>query len=227
MKQRKSISMKKIILFFTLVSPVVTFAQSHTPMTISAQVGVDGAGHGTVYENKYNGTVLDRDTSGAATVMYPVSVHVNVFKWVSVGLVFQAGSYIEDPDNAEANGNKARFLSGEIKFYPVNKDKFAWYLGFRFGGSHLEINRLIDIVGVKVPYQYQFSGSNFGAFTGFNWYFAKNVGMYFNLGYTSNNFLLTDYSINSTAQNISGFDNHMWTKGANASLGLALRFGGK
>lgn len=220
--------MKKCLLFAMMfLSGTILYSQAHTAGTISAQLGVDAAGHGTIYENKYNGTVLDTDSSAAVTVMYPISVHYSLFNWFSLGFVFQTGSYLEDPDNAEANGNKARFIDLDAKFYPVNKDKFTWYVGLRYGFSHLELNRYIVGFAGNIPLQYLFRGKNFGAYTGFNWYFAKNIGMHVNLGYTSNNFLLYEYSLNNSVQDISNFDNHLWTKGANLSLGLSFRFGGK
>ena len=213
------------ILFATLFLLFMINAntQSHNKNTVSVNLGFDGAAHGTVAEVYYNGTLVDQDTSAAATTLFRFDAHYNILPWLSAGILYRKGKYIEDPDNAEENGNKVSDFSFGIRAYGVNKDKFALYAGLYYGFSNLEINRLYS----GIPAQYKWKGNNFSADLGFNWYFAKMVGMNFSLGYSGHNFDLQEYSINNTPQNLTGWTHTFDTKGAHVVLGVCFKFLGE
>lgn len=203
-----------------------SMAQGHSAGTISFQLGFDAGIHGTVYEAKYNGTTVDQDTSGAGTTLFQFNAQYNILKWLSAGFSFHGGSYIEDPDNAEADGNKISTFAFDLRFYPVNKDKFTWYLGFNYGAAKLEINRRYTII-TTFPVQYRFKGPDMRILTGFNFYFSKNVGLNLGLAYSTHNFKMTEYTVNNNPFDLTNYDNHLITRGAHISLGLSLRFNNK
>lgn len=219
--------MRLLLLSVILVSSSILFAQSHNKGAFSFNLGFDGGVHGTSYTSKYQGNLVDGpDTSAAGTNLIRFNAHYNIFKWMSVGLDFRNGKYIEDPENATANGNKVSMYGIGLRFYPVNREKFAWYLGSTFGGSRLEINRIYTII-VAFPARYKLTSGHFGLETGFNWYFAKNFGMNFGLGYSSQNYLLNEFYFNGEKQDITDYENRILTKGIHFNLGLAFHFGGR
>lgn len=215
--------MKKLIMILTTFIATNAFTQSHSKGTLSLQAGFDLGIHGTIYESQYSGTTVSEDTSGAGTKMFRMDVNYNIFKFLSVGLNFRGGSYIEDPDNYEANGNKVNIFGLSLRLYPVNKDKFAMYIGPTFGTSNLEINRIYTFI-TTFNYQYKFKSPHFGVDMGFNWYFAPKVGMNFNLGYSGQKFKMEEYSINGSAQDLTNWNNVLTTKGVHLGIGVAFHF---
>jgi hypothetical protein len=142
---------------------------------------------------------------------------------MSAGIDYKGGRYIESDSTVSANGNKVSIASLSLRFYPVNKDRFVWYAGPTFGLSSLEINRIYTIL-VAIPAQYKFKSSHLGLETGFNWYFTKNVGLNFALGYSGQNYLMTEYYFNGDKQDLSNTKYTLTTKGLHVNLGLALTF---
>lgn len=216
--------MKKILIAILIIclSPVIGKTQSHSKNTLSFNLDFDAGIHGTVSEYYYNNVLIDQDTSAAGTKMFRFDAQYNILKFLSAGFTFRKGSYVEDPDNVGANGNKIGIVSLGLRLYPINKDKFAMYLGLNFGSSHLQINRVNTII-VSINQRYEWQSPHFSAEFGFNWYFAKNIGMNFNLGYAGHNFNLKEYYINSTQQNLTNQKHTFITKGAHVGIGLAFR----
>jgi hypothetical protein len=219
--------MKKLLCSILLIfSGSALFAQAQDKGAFSFNVDYDGGLHYVEWESKYNGTVTDQDTSGAGTRMLRLNAQYNILKWLSAGLDLRTGSYIETVENATSNGNKVNMWGVSLRLYPLNKEKIVWYIGTTLGGSRLEINRIYTFI-VAIPAQYKFKSPHFGLETGFNWYFAKNFGMNFCLGYSSQNFTMTEYYLNNNKQDLTNWDNHLLTKGLHTNIGLAFHFGGK
>lgn len=215
--------MKNWIVLFSLLLPVWVFSQSHTKGTLSFNANFDGGVHGTLAEVYFQNTLVDQDTSAAATTLFRLDAQYNVLQWLSAGVFFRTGKYIEDPDNAEAAGNKVTDFSLGIRAYAVNKDKFALYVGLYYGFSGLEINRVYS----TIPARYKWKGNNLSADFGFNWYFARNVGLNFSLGYSGHNFDLKEYYINNVSQNLTDWKHTFDTKGVHVNLGIAFHLLGK
>jgi hypothetical protein len=217
---------KLLILLFSNLILLFSNAQSHNQGAFSFTLGYDAGIHGVTYTSEYNSTIVDQDTSGSATRMAHLTASYNIFKFMSIGLDLRSGSYLEDPENATANGNKVSMSALNLRFYPVNKDKFAWYIGPTFGFSRLEINRIYTFI-VSIPAQYRFKSGHFGLETGFNWYFVKNFGMNFALGYSSQNFNMYYYRLNGEEQDLSNYENTLKTAGVHMNIGLSYHFGGR
>jgi hypothetical protein len=215
----------RILLFIAFTGIIsLTQAQGLDKGAVSLNLGYDGGVHGTVYTVKYNGnSVGNPDTSAAATSLFRLNTHYSIFKWISAGFDLRTGKYIENPDNAQAAGNKVSVLSFALRLYPVNKDKFTWYVGTTIGTSRLEINRVYTF-GTTFPARFKLSSPHMGFETGFNWYFSQYIGMNFGLGYSSHNFLLKEYYFNGNKQDISNYENRLKTRGLHLNIGLSLRF---
>lgn len=220
----KSLIMRTLL--FIAFAGIISLSQAQglNKGAISMNLGYDGGAHGTLYTSKYNGnSVGNPDTSAAATSLFRLNAHYSIFKWLSAGFDYRGGKYIEDPDNAQAAGNKVSMMGLAFRLYPVNKDKFTWYVGTTLGASRLEINRIYTFV-VSVPARFKLSAPHIGFETGFNWFFSQNVGMNFGLAYSSHNFLLKEYYLNGNKQDISNYENRLETKGIHLTIGLSLRF---
>lgn len=216
--------MKKVLLaiLITCLLPQFGKTQSHSKKTLSFNLDYDLGIHGTVSEYYYQNTLIDQDTSAAGTKLIRLDVQYNIFKFLSAGLTFRKGSYIEDPENAEADGNSVGIFSLGFRLYPINKDKFAMYFGLNFGGSNLEINRKYTFITTSA-HHYEWSSPHFSSELGFNWYFGKGVGMNFNLGYSSHNYNLKKYTINGNQQDLTNQKHTFLTKGVHIGIGLAVR----
>ncbi len=196
-------------------------AAQHQAGTLSCQLGYDGAVHATKYQSYYSGVQLENDTSAAATQMFAVTVEYNILNWLSSGLTLNSGSYIEDPEDAEANGNSVWFLSLDTRAYPLNHEKFNMYLGFDVGLTRLEINRINSFTADDL--QYHYSGPHIGAFAGFNWYLFNVAGIFFQMGYAQHNFQLDDYAVNTIPQNLTGYSADLTTYGVDVRIGVDIR----
>jgi hypothetical protein len=224
----KHISMKTLFLFSLLFasSPFLR-AQAQNKGAFSFNLVYDAGVHGTLYTREYKGnSVNDPDTSAAGTQMIRINAQYNILKWLSAGFDLRSGSYIEDPENATANGNKISMFGLNLRLYPVNRDKFVWYFGTTLGSSKLEINRIYTFI-ISVPEQYKLKSPHFSLETGFNWYFLKNFGLNFGIGYSAQNYLLTEYYLNKERQNLSDWNNTLKTAGLHVDFGLAFHVGGR
>ncbi|TNF47354.1 MAG: hypothetical protein EP305_08060 [Bacteroidetes bacterium] len=200
----------------------VAFGQAQDKGVISFSAGYDAGIHGTIYTSQYqNNSPSTPDTSMAGTQLFRLNAHYNIFKFLSAGLDFRTGSYVEDPDNATSNGNKVLMYGLSLRLYPVNKDKFVWYVGANFGGSRLTIKRTYTVI-VAIPELSKYKSPHTSFETGFNWYFTEKIGMNFGLGYSSQNFLLTYYKLNGEEYDLSDWTNKLTTKGIHFNLGLAV-----
>jgi hypothetical protein len=220
--------MKKLLQsLFALFITINLAAQSHESGTLSFQLGYDVGVHRTDYTSKLNGVQISQNKSTAATTIVMFGAQYNLVKFLSFGLNFGAGGYLENPENAEADGNSYRALSIDLRLYPVNKDKFNWFLGPRLGTSGLKIRRKVSQLGGQpiptVSQESRYNSPHFGVYTGFNWYLLSFLGLNGQIGYTSHNFLMKSYSVNGTSQNLSNFDNRLKVSGVHIQFGLSVK----
>jgi hypothetical protein len=222
--------MKTLLLSFFVLAGSVVNAQSHTFGTFSFNFDYDIGGHAVEFEQTYddgtNSITANKDTSGAVTSLFRFDGHFNVLRFLSVGLHMRNGSYIEDPENTQNKGNKVSVVGLGLRGYLVNKDKVAWYAETTFGGSNLTMNKELTFI-ITIPYQYKFRGSHFGVGTGLNWYFANNLGMNFEFGYTTQKYTMTDYTLNGEKQDLTNWDNRLTSAGVHFNLGFVFHVGGK
>lgn len=216
--------MKKIFLLFLGLSFSINLAaQSHHAGTLSFQLGYDVGVHQTDYTSKYNGTLLSQDKDNAATTAVMFGAQYNLIEFLSLGLNFGAGSYIEDRDKIENNGNTFRVLSLDLRIYPINNEKFNWFLSPRLGVSNLKINRKVGPPILLISQESKYNSPHFGIYTGFNWYFLSFIGINAQLGYTNHNFLMKEYNINGVSQNLNNFENRLKVSGVQLQLGLSVK----
>jgi hypothetical protein len=198
-------------------------AQLHTSKSVSMNVDFDAGGHFTQYKASYQGVQQPTDSSGAGTTLFRLNPQIHIISWLSAGIDIRWGGYIENPDNAEAAGNRITTTSVFVRAYPVNKDKFSWYVGAGIGNSSLAIKRRTTLI-IPILYEYRFRGLQSFLETGINAMATKNIGFNFNLGYMGTNMKLRKFVVNGEKQNISDWNNFLNTKGITFGLGLTFAF---
>jgi hypothetical protein len=200
-------------------------AQSHEKGTVSFQLNFDAAVHATHYSSKLNGTEIESKDDAAATTLFMFNASYNPLKFLSVGLNTGIGSYIEDPDNAVADGNRYRRLGLDIKAYYLNHDRFNMFFGVQTGASGLEINRKILIIApLYATQQYKYRAPYVGLNTGFNWYFANYVGINMQLGYSAHGFKLHEASLSGNKVDLTNRDIRLDTGGIHFQIGASVKF---
>lgn len=200
-------------------------AQSHDKGTVSFQLNLDLGAHGTNYTATYKGTQIENKDDGAATVLMMINASYNPVKFLSIGINTGFGSYLEDPENAEADGNRNRRFGLDVKTYYLNNDRFNMFLGAQAGASGLEINRKTVIVApIYSTQQYKYTSPFFDVHTGFNWYFAKFIGMNMQLGYSAHNFKMKKATISGTQIDLTDYENRLKTRGIRMQVGASIKF---
>jgi hypothetical protein len=218
----KSKNMRKLAIGLILSIASSAYSQLHPSKSVSMNLNFDAGIHLALYKPEFNGVSFGTDSSAAGTTLVRLNPQFHILNWLSAGIDFRWGGYIEDPDNAEAAGNKIRTTSLFVRLIPVNKDKFAWYIGAGLGMNALHIRRRFGII--PTLHEYRFSGGGSFIDTGINFMATKNLGFNFNLGYMGSNMKLRNYIINGSDQNISNWNNYMNTKGVTIGLGLTFAF---
>jgi hypothetical protein len=153
-----------------------------------------------------------------------VRVQYGLAKLFSVGLFARRENavYVPTTDNTGNGNGYAIGTQGfgfgiEGKVYPINKEKFALYVAPRVGFSTSKTrfyDDYSDLTGKA-------NGLNYGLVAGFNWYWAKFIGMSVDLGYSGaslngkfNDASLKDYKFN------------LKNGGFFFGIGLITKFGG-
>lgn len=172
--------------------------------------------------------IIYKDNIGSTTEN-GVGLNSNIGLRAQYGLtkLFSAGIFIRRENAAyvttDAASNSSTFGTNgfgfglEVKVYPVNKRKFALYLAPKFGFSTAKTN-----LYSSTDFPGKASGLNYGVAAGFNWWWAKFIGMSLDLGYSGSGlsgkfddqllFGGTTYKLNNT--------------GFYFGLGLVSKFGG-
>lgn len=211
------------MLFFAIIWSNQTLSQSNDKGNFSLSVGYDIAAHLAISENRLNGTLIDTDSSGAATQLAQLNLHYGITKWFSAGLGFRKGSYLEDPKDPDGDNkyksNKVGEFYLDTRFYFINKDKFNMYSGLSFGLTNLKQN----YTNPPLIADYAYKGNTYRLGLGLNWYFTKYVGLWFNLDYAGRNYELTEYVINGSNQDLTNINYTLKTKGMHAAIGVCVK----
>lgn len=208
-----------LILLVILTGTLRLHAQALESGTLGFQIGYDAAVHGSVTRTEVKG-IPAVDTGGALTQMFNIGVQYNFASWFSAGVSFDYGSYVEDTADAGADGNTFNTFSFDARLYPVNKDKFNWYVGGQGGYTNLFINRIDPVTTLDASYKY--ASPHLGLFTGFNWYIFNVAGVFFQVDYSSHNFTLKELTLANVVQDLTYIEQTLDTKGVGVRVGVAF-----
>ncbi len=214
--------MKKLLLAIVLIATTtLTHAQSNTPGKIQLGLGWSVLLGGATLESKFAGVTTSEKAIGA---------RANTGLRAQYGLTekFSAGIYLRSEHAAYVTtttdfGTSSDFTttnSGigfglEGKFYPVNKDKFALYVGPTIGFGSTKDKFTGGGTNGKS------SGLEYGVNVGFNWWWAQFIGMSLDLGYQG---VGLKGSVSESGDKV---DYKIKGGGVLFGLGLVTKFGGE
>lgn len=210
--------MKNLLLAATMVflgNTVLGQAHQKGKMNIDA-----GGGVGIYkfdYKQTYQGSVsyeVEDDTAG--TTYGFLNLEYGVLDFLSAGINFKRGSYIDD--NANAN-NTFGVFDVVARGYFLNKDKFTFFGSLAFGTNGLTINRSGIIATTE-----RYSGTHVGFGLGFKWFWIEQFGLHFAVENNRYNFDLKKYTINGDEQDINDWDVDYNVRGTEVKLGFSFKF---
>jgi len=213
---------KLLMLSISLITCISVFGQGQQAGTLSFQAGYDFGVHGTLYKSQYLGLPIETDTGGAATSMFSFGAQYNLLNWLSGGVTFVYGSYLEDTSDVSANGNNVGTISFDLRLYPVNGEKFNLYIGPEVGYSFLEIRKLNPSLG-NIEEVSNYSGGHVGVNLGFNWYLFSFAGVFAQAEYTRNDFTLKQYYIDGETFDLTNWDASLNTFSGAVRVGLCFK----
>jgi len=227
--------MKKLLLAVGVCASTLCFGQANTAGTIHAGLGwgvtLGGAKitESFTFTSPLTGTYEETYKGVGANSNYGGSFGYGVADIFSAGLFLRkesAGYLVTDATSADSYtiGFSGLGIGLGGKLYAVNKDKFTLYAAPAFGfstGKARNYDAYDEITGKA-------SGLNYGISMGLGWYWAKFIGMYFDMGYGGTSLKVTEWDYLGTPVTF-GSDYKMKIKngGFYIGLGLAAKFGGK
>lgn len=221
--------MKKTILFVLTVfcfQLVNIKAQAHQKGTWNIDLGI---GFG-IYKTKttYEFQILEKEyryveEDGAVSTMIPLSVEYGISNKFGLGLELGFNNYAVDDSTKDNNGNMVLNVTESVKskdfalfvnYHLLNSDKNDLFIGLSLGVS--SINWTFD----NTNYEYSGRGNLFKFYIKDRIFFSENIGILFNLGYTS-----YVYNDMESSDNNAILDDLKWDlSGVNLGTGLALKF---
>lgn len=199
---------------------------SNGPGVIQIGLGWGVTLGGATIINKYPGGSTTDKGVGLNTNL-GLRAQYGLAKFFSAGIFIRRENAIYVTSNASPNaspssssttlGTNGFGFGLEGKIYPVNKEKFALYIAPRIGFSTVKTNFYDSNFSVFG----KANGLNYGVTAGFNWWWAKFIGMSLDLGYSGSNL--------NGIYNDPLFQNNTYTLkngGFYFGLGLITKFGG-
>ncbi len=209
---------------------VLAIIVSFIAMGTQAQVGekgklyLDASGGIGVYKNFYTYkdgglTIYDNEEDTVATAFNTIGLEYGLANWVSLGVNFKGGRYLEDNANKD---NKFRVFEISSHFYFLNKDKFTLFGNATLGTSSLVENGRFFW---NSNYEARFSGAHTSLGFGFKWLFIKEkVGLFFNYEFNRYFLDLKKYTVDNDNRDLSDVT---WTYDVNGhelKLGISVKF---
>lgn len=218
--------MKNIILLFVLISfSSAAYAQRNKEFQIRGGLGWSVYSSESEFAYTFSGlTFSNKNKDNAATVHLPLEFRYEITRRFNVGLDMKIGSYLYDPDSAEGKSNRFFVIGIGAEYNFINKDNFRWYGGIGINTCMLELQSDYSALGIAFSDISNYKGGGFRLNTGLLWFFARHLGLNFNLGFDSHNFKLDEFKRNGQNIDLSAIEGTLKVKGVDGTLGLVLRF---
>jgi hypothetical protein len=171
---RSKIMNRHLLAFLTVGSFFTSNAQVNAPGKFQIGLAWSGGAHATHFKNSFtfNGLKFENSSDdGAATVSYPLDLHVGLSNKFSLGLCLEAGQYI---DSAGTNPNQFVIVSLSPRFYVLNKEKNALFFNLDLGVSGLRIG---DVESGTKKFDDSYAGMHVRPGIQFQHYFGNTFGM--------------------------------------------------
>jgi len=220
--------MKKFNFLFALVTLVLSgISQSNDFKTIQIRFGGEFGANITNNTVKFQGNLIDKDTSGFITQLIPISVDFGLHKRLSFGVTVKPGKLLDGDtyeDNRTIHKSSVLQLIAGLKFYMVNQDRFNLYLDISGGSSKYtkDVTRHNGIINTNELTTW--SGSNFNAGIGFNVFITDHIGFYIANHFNANNIKLKNLTANNNPFDLTDFEYRINGKGGSISFGIVGKF---
>ncbi len=179
----------------------------------------------TTIEVDFFGTPLTfTEEDGAASGMFPLSFEYGISNKFGIGVELGFVNYAIDDSTEDFNGNMVENNTEAVRsvdfmlfgnFHLLNSEKNDLFIGLGFGSSSV-----VWTFKDNGSYEYKGRGGLFKIYIKDRIFFNDNVGILFNLGYTS-----YVYNDMESSDNNAILDNLKWrVAGLNLGTGLALKF---
>jgi hypothetical protein len=165
---------RHILALLAAATLVTANAQVNAPGKFQIGLAWSGGAHATHFKNSFtfNGLKFENSSDdGAATVSYPLDLHVGLSNRFSLGLCIEPGQYI---DSAGTNPNQFVILSLSPRFYILNKEKNALLFNLDLGVSGLRIG---DVESGTKKFDDSYAGMHVRPGIQFQHYFGNTFGM--------------------------------------------------
>ena len=218
--------MRKLTTLITLLLVSgMAMSQAHSKGKINIDLG-GGLGIYTYdYLHSYKGVTLDErsaDTSYAGTTFGYITAEYGVLDWLSIGVNFTGGSYIEEDNDSE---NNFRTIDLSTKFYFMNRDRFTFFGSLQYGSTVLNHDRDYSIPPIFTWVEkIKHTAPHFSIGLGLKKYFNDYVGLNFSWSYNSYDFNVKEYYVNGDSQDLTDRVLNLNVSGSELRLGLSLKF---
>lgn len=155
------------------------------------------------------------DTSGA--VFLPISAEFCITRFLSAGVMYQTGRYIEDNDNEE---NQVRFFGVHASIHLFKRMRNDFFIRANAGVGRLQINT----EETNFSQQTLWNGAQAGLTLGYRHSFGQHVGFYITAGRHAYNLNIREWTLNGAQVDLDRFEFDMDLTGIQLSTGLFLRF---
>ena len=205
----------------TLLLATSLFAQVNSKGRLQIGLGISGGVHATRFENSFTVfgiTLKNSSDDGAATVSYPLDIHVGLSNKFSLGLCLEPGSYI---DSAGTRPNGFFVVGLSPRFYAINKEHFALLFNLDLGVSALRIGEVRS--GTK-QFDDSYVGGHFRLGTQLQYYFGNTFGLNFGLKYAMHNMKWRDRDPEDPLLKDVDYEATLRTSGVQIQLGAQVKF---
>lgn len=204
--------MKKILLLFGCLIPVLTFAQAVQKGNVEFSGGTGFGIYGASDNETNNDTAKNNNTAVAGLLDF--SFKYAIFKKLNLGFIIERNGFAHDSSNKAHSIN----VGLDVQYLFVNKDKNVIYLDFAGGYSNF---KYID----KGSQNWVTSnGLNLQPGIGFKHYFGKTLGFYLQSNYAFYSYDKLVDSNGNVLKTSNSNDYLIKLSGLNIKIGLSIKF---
>lgn len=204
--------MKKLLLLFVIIIPILTFAQAIKKGNIEISAGTGFGIYGTSDNESNNDTAKNNNTAAAG--LLNVSCKYAISEKFSLGFILERNGFAHDSSNKAHSLNVG--LNAQYLF--VNKDKNIIYFDFVGGYSNFKY------VDESSKNWVTSNGLNLQPGIGFKHYFGENLGFYLQSNYAFYSYKKLVGDNGEILKTSKSEDYNIKLSGLNVKVGLLIKF---
>jgi hypothetical protein len=209
--------------FFFLLTLLLSISAAHAQNRLLHDRGtflISVGGEAGIYQNDITqtfGAVQETREDTAGAVFLPISAEFCITRFLSAGVMYQPGRYIEDNDSEE---NRVRFFGVHASIHLFKRMRNDFFIRANAGVGRLQINT----EDTNFSQQTSWNGAQAGLTLGYRHSFGQHVGFYITAGRHAYNLNIREWTVNGANVDLNRFEFDMDLTGYQLSTGLFLRF---